>query len=164
MAAKSFKFGDEPDENAVFILPRFALKNQGELPLEEALKPIVAIAVKKGFLTGSRKFKLETKDSDYDFVVKQEEVNDHIDMRFLKKYNENSHLPTLSVKIKIGSKIFNILTTVEDREHQAWIKSTDQFIEMMENPTFRTLAAHKRFRVGVFEGLRDFNGIGDKVD
>jgi len=131
---------------------------------EEYAKEIVEIAIKTGFMTGSRRFGLEHKKSDYDFVVKVRNFKGMINIGYLNKYRSThdcNGIPTLGFKIYMKNKVFNILVTTRDEEYDAWKKSTNQFLELLKNDVFREVMNKKETRISFFERLRDINGIGD---
>jgi len=123
---------------------------------------IIKTALKYGFLCGSRKFGISHEKSDYDYIVKKEDIEDFVDIKALKKYNENSHLPTLAMRVNVDNKSFNILVTLNTDEFTSWVRSTNQFIELLRNDIFKEIVLDKDTRVAVFERLREINGIGNK--
>lgn len=136
---------------------------------DNKLNELIKIVIKNGYLCGSRKFELSNSRSDWDYVIKSDLVCDYLDIEGLIKYNENSQLPTLSAKILIENeeldeiKIINILVTISDNEYDAWVKSTEQFVELLKNDTFKEIVKDKLTRVSIFERLRQLNGIGDRI-
>jgi hypothetical protein len=130
--------------------------------VENCETELFKVAIKNGFLTGSKKFGLDTKDSDYDYVVKLDDVSDYINFKNLESYNKNSNLPTCCLFAKVKGKLFNFLITENDDEYSYWVKSTEQFLKLMENDFFAELAKDKYFRTTVFEFLREKNGLKNK--
>lgn len=126
---------------------------------------IVKIAIKTGFMTGSRRFGLEHEKSDYDFVVRVSNFKGMINIGYLNEYrlkhDGNEVFPTLGFKIYLKDKKFNLLVTTRDTEYDAWEKSTNQFLELLENDVFKEVMSKKETRVSFFERLREINGIGD---
>lgn len=126
---------------------------------------LIKIIVNNGYLCGSKRFKLDNDNSDWDYVIDHSYVSEYINIKYLVAYNKESELPTLSAKIIIDGekfKIINVLVTISEQEYDAWVKSTEQFIEMMSNDVFKEIVKDKSIRVVIFEKLRELNGIGNK--
>lgn len=131
---------------------------------------VIKLVLKNGFLTGSRKFGMQSDDSDWDYIVKYDFLKEIINLNYLVKYNENSELPTLSFKIYIFNsegdkkpfKVINVLVCVKDGEYDSWVKSTDQFIDIIKNEHAFNVSKCKDVRIAIFEQLRFINGIGNK--
>jgi hypothetical protein len=139
----------------ISINPKFSIS-------PDCVPKLIKIIKQHGFLTGSKKFGLNTNDSDIDYVILSDYVVDIVDLNLLNEYNENCLLPCLSLKIKFSNMILNVIVAKNENELNAWIKSTNQFVDLLNNKIFKKAMIDKDTRINFFERLREINGIPNK--
>ena len=120
---------------------------------DETLR-ILRIIRRRGVLTGSRKFGVDTDDSDYDYLISRkifegENFNDYIGSVF--KYNEGSGFEDefQGLKIFYQGKTFDILIPNSEKDWGAWEYATEQMALFPTDPI-----SNKEDRVMLFEQLK----------
>ena len=135
------------------------LKTKPEHVLIGNAKRLLEIVHANGMLVGSRRWKINSQESDFDYVIPASFINDLVDLDKLTEYNEGNNLPSSCFYVQINNISINIIVTFNEQEFNAWHASAVQFDELMKSPIFAKVANNKSARVAVFETLREINGL-----
>ena len=120
---------------------------------EEHLTEVCKVA----FPTGSRVLGGVTSDSDYDYVLTELEYKHLVQAYDIPHSQPFAYInyPSKSVKYLCGDKIINLIVTISDEVKQAWIKTTHDYLELVNV----NIPISKDLRVAIFSYFRTINGI-----
>jgi hypothetical protein len=111
------------------------------------------------FYTGSFHFRMMTKDSDIDIVIRKDDVKEYVKylvdnggIRSSEEYPDNDSRQ--SVYIKSISNVYNFIVCNKS-EYNVWKSANDMFMILADNPEYHESLKKKEKRVFVFEQLRN---------
>ena len=88
---------------------------------------------RRGILTGSRRFGVAKKDSDYDYLISPKAWSKYFEHEIgLIEYDgEDYDEPDFrSFKLKVGGRVYNLLVLHTEKEFIVWKKATDYLLKM----------------------------------